>query len=86
MMSYLRHLMDLERSGERAPILIGPYSAMCMIGVFQMTLRSPALDRGAAAQVRGWIEQLTPFFAGTFGEKIIELGNDPEYDRPGGSE
>jgi hypothetical protein len=78
---YMRELADLERAGERATLMVGPFSAMLLIGWIQMVSRNPKMTATERQLAQAMIEQLEPFFAGTTGEEIINRGKHPEFDK-----
>lgn len=81
MVAYMRTLHALEQTGERAPIAVGPFSAIVMIGALQLATRHPTMPDNHREMIGQVIEQFRPWFAGTIGEQIIDMGNDPEQDR-----
>jgi hypothetical protein len=80
--AYMMRLQAAEQSGERQQVVFGPYTALMMIGALQLALRHPAVNEGTLPeQIRAVIDQFRPWFVGTIGEYVIDLGNDPEQDR-----
>ena len=77
---YMRTLRKLEADGERTTITIGPYGAMMIIGLVQLSTRHPDVDKELRQIARDFVHQLEPLFAGTIGEEIIKRGNHPEFD------
>lgn len=78
---YMQQLADLERAGERTTLVVGPFSAMLLIGWIQMVTRDPKMTATERQLARSMIEQLEPLFAGTTGQEIINRGNHPEFDK-----
>jgi len=81
MIAYMKLLWELEEAGERVPVQMGPFTAISVIGMLQLALRHPEMTGPAAVAARGIIDQMRPFFTGTEGETIINMGDNPEYDR-----
>lgn len=81
MVAYMRTLMELEEAGERAPVVVGPFTAILMIGALQLATRHPDVPDNHREAIASVIEQFRPWFAGTMGEQIIDMGNDPALDR-----
>jgi hypothetical protein len=77
---YTMELVRLEKAGERATLVIGPYTAITMIGLLQMATRHPGMAGQMRQIVADIIEQLAPLFAGTPGEEMIRRGGHPEFD------
>lgn len=78
---YLARLRDLEVAGERQYVAFGPYTAMAVIGALQLATRHPSMTDGQRAELAAVIDQFRPWFEGTPGEHLIDMGNDPELDR-----
>lgn len=80
LLEYMEGLALLERDEARIPVFIGPYSAITMTGALQLVLRHPDVSDAVKTMIRQWIDQIRPTFAGTLGQQIIELGDDPAND------
>lgn len=78
---YMIELRELEKSGERTTLSIGPYTAMCLIGSLQMVTRHPGLSSAYKDVLRNLVHQFEPLFAGTLGAELIRQGGHPEFDR-----
>lgn len=81
---WLEYMLDLhqrELAGERGDFSIGPYAAMVMIGALQMATRHPEMTETSRNVLLSIVDQYRPWFAGTLGERLIDLGNDPTQDR-----
>ena len=80
--AYLADLYEIEQTPGYIPavLCLGPYSAFLVISGLQLATRHP----GMSPTQRGWladiIDQLRPLFAGTPGEALIDLGDDPAFD------
>lgn len=85
-LAYMAEVHALEASGVRHSIEVGPFTALITIGALQLATRHPQLDPDQRRLVLGVIEQFRPRFAGTLGEHIIDLGNDPSFDRAFGDD
>lgn len=79
--AYMRRLIELEEAGARTTITIGPFGAMVLIGLLQLSTRHPDLDRRTKDMARGVVQQLAPLFTGTPGEEIVRRGGHPEFDK-----
>lgn len=79
--AYMKKLVDLELAGERTEIKIGPFAAITIIGLLQLSTRHPDMPRRMKDAARDFIQQIAPIFAGTPGEEIIRRGNHPEFDK-----
>lgn len=81
---YIASLFRAEQDGtaEKAQITMGPATAFVAIGAWQLAMRHPDFSDLHHHMIGHLIGQLTPLFAGTLGEEILELGNHPEHDRP----
>jgi hypothetical protein len=79
--AYMKRLIDLEKDGERTTVVLGPFSAMTIIGLLQLATRHPDMDRRTKDIARDLIHQMEPLFAGTEGEEIIRRGGHPEFDK-----
>jgi hypothetical protein len=84
LIEYMKELARLEKAGERTTMVIGPYAAMLLAGVIQGATRDPNLSEPMREVLRGLVRQIEPLFVGTPGEQIIQMGYDPEFDRPVG--
>jgi hypothetical protein len=80
--AYLAALYELERDPEhdQAALFVGPYSAFVMIGALQLATRHPEMSPTHRRFLAEIIDQLRPLFAGTPGEALIRLGDDPAHD------
>lgn len=81
--AYMNELIELEKAGERTPILIGPWSSFAVISLLQLSLRHPGVApsiKNAALDILG---QLEVFFKGTPGEALIAAGYDTSQDVEG---
>ena len=81
LLEYMLVLREHEVGGARQEVVIGPYTAMLLIGALQLATRHPSMPDQTRAQLGAVIDQFRPWFAGTPGETIIDMGNDPELDR-----
>jgi hypothetical protein len=81
---YIRSLYLLEREPDyqRAIIHLGPFTAFVLISALNLAMRHPDFSETQADLLRQVIDQLKPLFAGTLAEKILELGEHPEFDIP----
>lgn len=79
---YMARLAEIERNDrdDRATLLIGPYTAMVLIGTIQLATRHPTMPPTMKNILRDLLDQLKPLFAGTPGEEIIKKGEHPEWD------
>lgn len=80
-LNYMSMLMEAERSGESAPVKVGPYTAMIMIGAFQLAARHPSMSGIPVQVLRSMVNLFKPWFEGTPGERIILRGEHPEWDK-----
>lgn len=78
-MEYMRLLWDLEQSGERTTLVIGPYTAMTLIGALQFVTRH--VDGNPRKELRRFVDSLRTLFVGTPGEEIVNRGDHPEWDK-----
>lgn len=78
----MKRIVEAEQRGERTTAVIGPFAAWTIIGFLQLAARHPGLqdDSFGMQVIHGFVDQLKPLFAGTPGERIIELGWDPAND------
>lgn len=81
LLEYMRVLRQAEADGAREAVVFGPYTALTVIGALQLATRHPAMFADQRAEILAVIELFRPWFAGTPGEQIIDMGNDPEFDR-----
>lgn len=79
--AYMKRLHELEVSGERQTVAFGPFTAIVLIGLLQFATRHPDVSEEHRAMIGSVIDQFRPWFAGTMGEQIIDMGNDPALDR-----
>jgi hypothetical protein len=77
----LAYLAEDERAGGRIPITLGPFAVITMIGALQLASRHPEMSDTQRELLRGVVDQLRVPFIGTLGEKVIEMGENPEFDR-----
>lgn len=80
-LSYMLRLRKEEAAGARQEVLVGPYTALTLIGGLQLATRHPSMPPRVRAELLAVIDQFRPWFVGTPGEQIIDMGNDPELDR-----
>lgn len=80
-LSYMLVLRREEAAGARQEVPFGPYTALVVIGALQLATRHPNMAPSLRAELLGVIDQFRPWFVGTPGEQIIDMGNDPELDR-----
>lgn len=81
LIEYMNELHDLEVQGARREVVFGPFTAMVLIGMLQLATRHPSVPERQREQVAAVIDQFRPWFAGTPGEHMIDMGNDPELDQ-----
>lgn len=82
MISYMKRLYEMEAAGDRgATVTMGPFTAISLIGMFQLVTRHPELSGKHKEMARSIIRQLEPLFVGTPGEEIVRRGNHPEFDK-----
>lgn len=74
LVEYFRELQRLEEEGERAPMFVGPYTAMITIGALQLAARHPSMTEGQRETLRALVDQFRPWFQGTPGETVIDQG------------
>jgi hypothetical protein len=79
--AYMLTLHEAEAEGARQEIVVGPYTAMLMIGALQLATRHPGASAFLRAELLAVVDQFRPWFVGTPGEHIIDRGNDPEFDQ-----
>lgn len=79
---YMSHLHKLEEAGERTTLTIGPFSAIVLIGALQLATRHPMMLPRHRDIVTSFVNQFRPWFVGTAGEQLIDLGSDPANDVP----
>lgn len=80
MTRYMQKVAEAELAGERSTVSFGPHTALVVIGALQLAIRHPEVTDHMREQLGRVIEGFRPWFAGTLGELIIDLGNDPEQD------
>lgn len=72
--AYIRALKQAENEGERAPYVIGPYTAMIMVIGFRTLLRLDGLTPSQRETYRMMIEQFKPWFENTYGINLFGNG------------
>jgi hypothetical protein len=79
---YIAKLARLEREpgSDRAYIRLGPFTAFTLIGALQLATRHPEMSQSQRDLIGAVIDQLRPLFAGTPGEALLELGDNPAFD------
>lgn len=84
--AYIAGLAEAERDGtaEKTDIRIGPYAAFVLIAGLQLAMRHPDMSEAQLDVLRQIIDQMASLFAGTPGEQLLALGNDPASDVPHG--
>ena len=82
--AYIRSLYQLEQEpdGARAIISLGPFTTFVLIGALQLAMRHPEFSPSQSDLLAQVIDQIKPLFAGTLAEKLLELGDHPEFDIP----
>ena len=80
--AYLADLYEIERDADYVPavLCLGPYSAFLIVSGLQLATRHPGMSPAQRRFITDIIDQLRPLFAGTPGEALIRLGDDPEFD------
>lgn len=81
---YFRELIALDQAGERTTVVIGPWAAMSLIIMLQLSLRHPEVSTSVKNGALDVLGQLETLFTGTYGEKIIAAGYDTSQDVPRG--
>jgi hypothetical protein len=83
---YVKLLYRIEQDPghDQATVLMGPFTAFTVIGALQLAMRNPDFSAEQARLVQGFIDQLKPLFAGTAGELLLGLGDEPAFDVPAG--
>lgn len=83
---YVATLARLEQDpGHRkATITMGPFTAFTLIGALQLATRHPEFSPQQTGLINEVIGQLRPLFAGTPGEVLLGLGDEPAFDIPRG--
>lgn len=71
---YMHQLAEIEQTGGRVSVDVGPFTAMTLIGALQLAVRHPWMGDQAKAAVRALVDGFGPMFAGTLGEQIIAAG------------
>lgn len=84
--AYVARLMAIERTPghDKAYIGVGPFTAFTIIGALQLATRQPGFSAAQADLINDVIGQLKPLFAGTPGELLLRLGDEPAFDVPAG--
>jgi hypothetical protein len=84
--AYVARLAVIERTPghDKATIMVGPFTAFTLIGALQLATRHPDFSAVQADLVGSVIDQLKPLFAGTPGEMLLGLGDEPAFDVPSG--
>jgi hypothetical protein len=77
-------LLEREPGHAKATLTIGPFTAFTLIGALQLATRHPEFSPDQARLVRKVIDQMRPLFAGTPGEMLLKLGDEPAFDVPRG--
>lgn len=77
---WVRSLIELEKSGERTTITLGPFSAFTLIGLLQLATRHPEMSPSIRKTAQDIYRQLYPLFKGTRGEEVLYKGEHPEWD------
>ena len=80
-LEYMAVLVEEEKAGARQEVMFGPYTAMVVIGSLQLAARNPAMDEQMRRVMGSIVDQFRPWFAGTPGEHIIDMGNNPRFDQ-----
>lgn len=80
LVAYMNRLREIEASGARSTVAFGPYTALSVIGALQLATRHPGMFPEQRDQILEVVEQFRPWFAGTPGEQLIDMGNDLELD------
>lgn len=80
LVAYMGRLRELEAGGARSQVAFGPYTALTVIGALQLATRHPAMFPSQRAEIHSVIDQFRPWFVGTPGEQLIDMGNDLELD------
>lgn len=73
-------LLEQEPDHQKAVIHLGPWSAFILVGALQLATRHPEMSPGQRELIGQIIDQLRPLFAGTSGEQLLRLGDDPAKD------
>lgn len=80
-LAYVAGLVQLERAGERAPLVVGPYTAFTLVGAIQLATRHPGLSDYMTRLLTEFGDQIIRgYFAGTPGEALLLAGWDPSHD------
>jgi hypothetical protein len=79
-LAYVHGLMDAERSGERVTIRLGPWSAFLLVGWLQLIVRHPDTDEMHAGVATAFGRQIATWFAGTPGESMLAMAENPAFD------
>lgn len=82
---YVTRLARLEMGGApKAVIRMGPFTAFTLIGAVQLAMRHPDMSPENSRLLAAVIDDLRPLFAGTPGEMLLGLGDEPAFDVPQG--
>jgi len=73
-LAYVMKLAEIENTGERADLKIGPFSAITLIGALHLALQHPGMTGAVRERVLTICRQIYPMFKGTPGEEIIRKG------------
>lgn len=84
--AYVAELTKIEQTPghDRATVKMGPLTAFTVIGALQLATRHPEFPPAQAARVNAVIADLKRLFAGTPGEVLLGLGDEPAFDVPSG--
>lgn len=74
------YLMEQAKEGEPATLLLRPFTAFTMVGALQLATRHPEMSPVQRQLIGSVIDQMRPLFAGTPGEQLLHLGDDPDFD------
>ena len=85
-LAYVEELARIEQDPDhqKATIVMGPFTAFTLIGTLQLAMRHPDFSAAQAGLIRDVIGQLRPLFAGTPGEVLLRMGDEPAFDVPRG--
>lgn len=78
-LAQINQMIDLETSGTRTTLSVGPFSAYTLIGCLQMVMRRMDLPPNARPIIRHIVRQLYPLFDGTPVAEHIRRGEHPEW-------
>ena len=81
---YVKKLYRIEQDPghDQAAVLMGPFTAFTVIGALQLAMRHPEFSPDQARLVQSFIDQCKPLFAGTPGEQLLGMGDEPAFDVP----